>query len=141
VSAQQIALIVLTLVALVVTVLAYPNKYGALTGRSRLFRTVGICLLDLLLMLVTLETFIDFRAGVSPRVAPIRAIFYLASIMFLCFSILCITALDSLESFSAIRRERRTELERTLQIEIDKARAEQERRQNAAKGDDDQPGV
>ena len=103
---------------------AYPHKYGALTGRSRLFRTVGVALFDLLLMLVTLATFIDFHAGVAPRLAPIRMGFYLASCFFLCFALICVASLDALESISRLRRENRVSLEQMLRTEIDKARAE-----------------
>jgi hypothetical protein len=123
-SPSQIVLILLTLIAFAYTVLAYPNKYGALTGRSRMFRTVAIAILDLLLLLVLMATFIDFRAGVSPRLVPIRFFFYVASCFFLCFSLVAVAALDALESFSSVRRERRNELERVLRDEISKARAE-----------------
>ena len=121
-SATQVALGVMTLAALVYTVLAYPDKYGALTGRSRLFRTIGVCLLDLLFLLATMATFIDFTAGVAPRIGPIRALFYLGSCLFLVFSLVAISLLDALESFSTIRRERKGELERILRSEIEKAR-------------------
>ena len=65
----QIVLGLCLLGALTYTVLAYPNKYGALSGRSRLFRTVGLFLLDVLLALVLMYTFIDFKVG---RDAPRR---------------------------------------------------------------------
>ncbi len=134
----QIFFIALSIAALVFTVVAYPNKYGAQSGRSRLFRTVGVFLLDLLLLLVTLATFIDFTAGVSPRVAPIRAGFYLASCCFLCLALICTALLDSLESVSRLRRESRTDLEAKLRNEIDKAR-EEARRRKAASGESEAP--
>ena len=123
-TATQIVLVLATVAALVVTVVAYPNKYGALSGRSRLFRTVGMAIFDLLLMLVTLATFIDFRVGVAPRLAPIREGFYLASCFFLCFALMCVCALDALESISRLRRESRESLDSILRTEIEKARAE-----------------
>ena len=137
---SQIVFVALTVAALVFTVVAYPNKYGAQSGRSRLFRTVGMFLMDLLLMLVTLATFIDFAAGVSPRVAPIRVGFYLASCVFLCLALICTALLDSLESVSRLRRESRRSLEETLRTEIDKAREEARSRKEikevAGKSDD-----
>jgi hypothetical protein len=75
-SPAQIVLGLATLAAFVYTVLAYPHKYGALSGRSRLFRTIGVSLLDLLLTLVLMATFIDFSVGVAKSVALFRMIFY-----------------------------------------------------------------
>ena len=122
----QIILGLLTLGALAYTVVAYPNKYGALSGRSRLFRTVGLFLLDVLLVLVLMYTFIDFRAGVTPRVGAFRFLFYVASCLFLCFALVCVALLDALESYSSVRRERRTYLNVVIQEEVEKAQREAE---------------
>lgn len=115
--AAQIILALCVLGALTYTVLAYPNKYGALSGRSRLFRTAGLFLLDVLLVLVLMYTFIDFNAGVTPRVGLLRLVFYVASCLFLCFALVCVSLLDALESYSAVRRERRNYLESVIQAE------------------------
>ena len=122
----QIFLGLSALGALAYTVLAYPNKYGALSGRSRLFRTVGIFLLDVLLVLVLMYTFIDFHADVTPRVAALRQIFYFASCLFLCFTLICVALLDALESYSSVRRERRNYLTARMEAEMEEARLEAE---------------
>jgi membrane protease YdiL (CAAX protease family) len=122
----QWVLIALTVAALIVTVVGYPQKYGALSGRSRLFRTIGMGLFDLLLVLVTGITFIDFSAGVSHRAAAWRELFYYASCLFLFLSIISVVLLDLLESISRLRRERRAALDKLLRSEIDKAFAERD---------------
>jgi hypothetical protein len=128
-NSVQVVLGLITLGALVYTVLAYPNKYGALSGRSRLFRTINICLLDLLLMLVLLATFIDWKAelntpGASSTAVMIRFGFYVAACLFLCLALLCVAMLDALETYTVLRKERRITLERTLREQIEQARAE-----------------
>ena len=128
----QIFLGLCTVGALAYTVLAYPNKYGALSGRSRLFRTVGIFLLDVLLALVLMYTFIDFNADVTPRVAALRQIFYFASCLFLCFALVCTAVLDALESYSSVRRERRTYLTSLMEAEMEKAKRESEEQKRKA---------
>ena len=106
----------LLLGALIYTVVAYPARYGAISGRSRLFRTVGVFLLDLLFMLVFMYTLIDWGAG-GKQVGAIRWVFYVASCFFLCFALACTAALDALEGFTAVRRERRRTLAEILQAE------------------------
>ena len=127
----QIILGLCVLGALTYTVLAYPNKYGALSGRSRLFRTVGLFLLDVLLVLVLMYTFIDFNAEVSARAGALRRIFYVASCLFLCFALVCVSLLDALESYSSVRRERRKYLQSVMEAEVEKARAEAETKKAA----------
>jgi len=107
VTALQIVLSVLFAGALVFTVAGYGRKYGALSARSRLFRTVGMVLLDLLIGLFLAYTFADFQTGVTRKAASIREIFYLSSCLFLGLTLLCVALLDSLESIVAVRRERR----------------------------------
>lgn len=106
-SPLQIVLGLLFLGACVYTVLGYPHKYGALTGRSRLFRSTGVVIIDLLLGLVLLYTFINFSYGATPRVAALRGISYLAACLFLTFALLCIALLDWLEGIVALRRGQR----------------------------------
>ena len=89
-------------------------------------------------------TFIDFKADVSVRIGLLRAAFYLASCYFLCFALICVALLDSLESISRLRRERRDELQKTVNLGIDAAREEARRRkahgekpdENRESGDD-----
>ncbi len=92
------------------TVVAYPNKYGALTGRSRLFRTAGLFLLDLLLGLVLLGVSLDWTPPADPalRRALVFRLFALTlACVFLALSLLCVAALDWLEIQVVIRRSRR----------------------------------
>jgi hypothetical protein len=99
VNAVQTVLAVLFGAACLYTVLGYPHRYGALTGRSRLFRTVGLSLLVLFLGLVLLYTFLDFEANTaSKKIAALRQITYLAACFFLALSLLCIALLDWLEA-------------------------------------------
>ncbi len=96
--------------ACVYTVVAYPNKYGALTGRSRLYRTVVAFLLDLLLGLVLLGALVDWTPPADPalRVSlAFRFIAYTLACVFLALSLLCLAALDWLEIQVVIRRSRR----------------------------------
>lgn len=116
-SVGQIFLGVLVLAASTYTVLGYPHKYGALSGRSRLFRTLGVFLLDLLLGLTLLYTFIDFAYGADKRVAAARAAAYILACLFLAFALLTTALLDSLESVVAYRRERRRALEEIIRGE------------------------
>lgn len=124
----QIVIGLLTLGAMIYTVVGYPGRYGAVTGRSRLFRTVGVGIFDLLFLLVLLATFIDWKAeiqtAVTPRAAQVRFLFYVAACLLLCFALVCIAALDALESYSAARRERRITLEKMLRQQVEEARAE-----------------
>jgi hypothetical protein len=106
-SSVQIVLAVLLIAALTYMVYGYPQRYGALTGRSRLYRTVGLFLLSLLLMLVFVGQFIDFYAGVERKVGALRWAFYWMSCLLLGLMLPVIAFLDSLESFVAVRREKR----------------------------------
>jgi membrane protease YdiL (CAAX protease family) len=119
-TATQFLLGTLLAFALGYTVLGYPHKYGALSGRSRLYRTVGLCVLDLLLILVFFGTFADFDSGPDERVARIRYLLYLMSCLTLCLTLPLIAALDALESYSAVRRERREYLNKILEEESER---------------------
>jgi hypothetical protein len=116
-----IALGILLLIAVGYTIYGYPHKYGALTGRSRLYRTVGLCIIDLLLMLVLMGTFIDFRDGVTPTVGAIRWAFYWGACLVLGLMLPLIAALDALESFVAMRREQREFLDKIVRDELERA--------------------
>jgi hypothetical protein len=122
-SAGQVVLAVLFAAACIYTVVGYPHRYGALTGRSRLFRTVGITLLVLFLGLVLLYTFLDFQASVpSRRIAALRQITYLAACFFLALTLLCLALLDWLEALVFYRREQRSLLHQMAREEMERAR-------------------
>lgn len=116
-SPAQIALSLLFAVACVYTVVGYPQRYGALSGRSRLFRSIGLFLLDLLLGLVLLGTLVDFTDADRPRVAVVRASAYMLACVFLLFSVLCVVLLDWLETLVAYRRAQREVLYRMQEEE------------------------
>lgn len=120
-NALQIALTIGLVGAWGYTVIGYPHKYGALTARSRLFRTLGLLVFDLLLMLVLMWTFIDFSKEVGQRVGRIREVFYLASCLVLGLSLPLIALLDALESYTAVRRERREFLQQSIRDEVERA--------------------
>jgi hypothetical protein len=119
----QIGIAVLLVGAMAYTVYGYPHHYGALTGRSRLFRTVGLVVIDLLLVLVLMGMFIDFGAEVTRRVAAVRAAFYWGACVLLGLSLPFIALLDALESYTAVRREKRDFLQQMIQEEIEKVQA------------------
>ena len=110
IAAAQILLLVLFGAACAYTVIGYPHRYGALSSRSRLFRTIGLFLVDLLLGLVLLGTFVKWTEpvpGVSARAQIIRLAAFSLACVFLAFSLLCIAALDWLELQVVYRRARR----------------------------------
>ena len=109
-NAGQVIVGLLAAAACAYTVLAYPNKYGALSGRSRLFRTVGLFLLDLLLGLVLLGVSLDWTPPADPalrRALAFRLLALTLACVFLALSLLCIAALDWLEIQVVMRRSRR----------------------------------
>lgn len=138
-TGAQIALWLALAVAVAYTVLAYPNKYGALTGRSRLYRTVGLCIIDLLLMLVLMGTYIDFFHEVTRRVGLIRQVFYWSSCLVLGLSLPLVAALDALESYSAVRREKRAFLDKMIQDEVERVKAAAEEKQRKQRDDSARP--
>jgi hypothetical protein len=119
-TGAQIILGILLLIAVGYTILGYPNKYGALTGRSRLYRTVGLLIIDLLLMLVLMGTLIDFYDGVTKNVGLLRQAFYWSSCLLLGLMLPLVAALDALESFVAVRREKREFLEKIVREEAER---------------------
>ncbi len=118
-QAPQIILAVLLAGAVLYTVLGYRHRYSALSGRSRLFRTVGLVLIDLLLALVLMWFFIPFGDG---KLGLARQGFYIASCVVLVLALLCIAMLDALETIVAARREESKFVRQVLQEEILQAR-------------------
>ena len=100
-SAFQLIITALFALSCLYTVFGYPGRYGALSGRSRLFRTLGLFLLNLLLGLVLLYTYVDFQGRA------LREVTYLTACLFICLSLLCIALLDWLETLTAYRRAQR----------------------------------
>ena len=118
-QAPQIILAVLLVGAVLYTVFGYRSRYGALSGRSRLFRTLGLVVMDLLLALSLMWFFIPFGDG---RLGLARQGFYIASCVVLVLALLCIALLDALETIVAARREERSFVRQILQEEIQQAR-------------------
>lgn len=126
-STPQIVLATLFAGACLYTILGYPKQYGALSGRSRLFRTLGMFLLDLLIGLVLLYTFLDRGpGGITGRADALRSLLYLGSCIFLAFGLVCLALLDALETLSAFRRQRRQTIEEFVKDEVERARVRKE---------------
>ena len=111
-SLLQMILGGLTLGAFVWAVVGYPKKYGALSGRSRLFRTAGMALLILLLILGFIVSGTVVPHG--DKMGAIRKAALLLSCMLVALSLCGVALLDGLESFVVVRRERRGELNKVI---------------------------
>lgn len=109
----KIVLGVLLAAALVTTVVGYPKRYGALSGRSRLFRVTGMALVDLILIVALTYVLTPPLNGTS--VMAFRHISLVGIGILLSLSLLCIAVLDALESFVLLRREERATLARMAQ--------------------------
>jgi hypothetical protein len=118
-NAPGIVFAVLLSAAVFYTVWGWPRRYHALSGRSRLFRTVGLALLNLVLALALLWGFIDFGSG---RVAAVRQLLYLDSCVLVIVSLLFVAALDALETFVAAKREQKAFVHEMLEAEIERLR-------------------
>ncbi|MES2463351.1 MAG: hypothetical protein V4671_22485 [Armatimonadota bacterium] len=118
-QAPQIILAALLGGSVFYTIFGYRSRYGALSGRSRLFRTFGLLLMDLLLALALMWFFIDFGRD---TLGLARQGFYLASCVVLVLALLCIALLDVLETIVAARREERDFVRKILKEEIDQAK-------------------
>ena len=127
--------------ALSYTVWGYGKKYGALSGKSRLFRTVGMILLDLLLTTVVVYFCTDwnamrYRIGTpSEQAAQLVALsqgLYFATWFLVSVLILGCAGLDSLENFSIYRKQRREALDELVAGAIAASVAKREATENAA---------
>ena len=128
-STLQLVLGGLFLGALIWTVVGYPRKYGALSGRSRLFRTAGMALLILLLALGFLAAGTVVPRG--DKIGAIRWMALLISCVLVAFSLCGVALLDSLESYVVVRRERRSALNSVIAETV--AAAERQKSDDAPK--------
>jgi hypothetical protein len=123
VDSTQITLTVLLVLTAGVAIWGYPRKYGALSGRSRLYRTAGVGVLVFLLTLILVGTYTDFYAGVTRQIGALRAAAHLGAVLILVLSLPFIALLDALETYVTGRREKRALLEQMIREEIERAQA------------------
>lgn len=106
------------------TIWGYPRKYGALSGKSRLFRTVGMVLANLLLLTVFLYfstdwTAMKYRIGVpsqdSERLVKASQLLYGTTWVLLATLLVGTAGLDSLENFTIYRKRRREAVDEMIQ--------------------------
>jgi membrane protease YdiL (CAAX protease family) len=102
---------VLLAIAVGLTIFFYSKGYGALSPRSRLFRTAGMALLCLLLALALIFVGRDFVG----RVGALQKLMLLISLYGLGVSLVCIALLDALESFVAMRKAERQVIQQVIE--------------------------
>ncbi len=102
---MQITLAVLFAVTVVFAVRGYPTGYGALSKRSRLYRTAALGLLILLIIVA----FVGFSLPLDgpKRLVAFRQISILLVSVMLALSLVCAAGLDALESYTIVRRQER----------------------------------
>ena len=113
---------VLLAVAIVLTMLFYSRGYGALSPRSRLYRTAGMVMLCLFLVLLTIFMGREFVG----RIGLLQKLALLISIYCLGISLPCLALLDALESFVTVRK-----AERVIQQAIQQTIEEAQKQRNA----------
>ena len=102
---MQVALAVVFVMSVIFAVRGYPSGYGALSQRSRLYRTAALGLLILLIIVA----FVGFSLpldGPKKLIAFRQLSILLVSVM-LALSLVCAAGLDALESYSVVRRQER----------------------------------
>jgi hypothetical protein len=99
-------LFVLVMAALV---WGYPRRYGALSARSRLFRTSGLGLLLLLIAVALVQVSLPPLDGT--RLTAFRHLAVYSTGIFLALSLACLAVLDALEVWSVMRREERARIQ------------------------------
>ena len=113
------------------TVWGYSRKYGALSGKSRLFRMVGLVLINLLLLTVLMYFSTDwnamrYRIGIPSQTSSrlVLASQALYGTTWVLLSVLAVgtAGLDSLENFSIYRKKRREVLDEMIQEAISSSR-------------------
>jgi hypothetical protein len=101
----QVALAVVFVMTVIFAVRGYPSGYGALSMRSRLYRTAALGLL-ILLVIVAYVGFSLPIDGPKKLIAFRQLSILLVSVM-LALSLVCAAGLDALESYSVVRRQER----------------------------------
>lgn len=102
---MQIALAVVFVMTVIFAVRGYPSGYGALSKRSRLYRTAALGLLVLLIIVA----FVGFSLPLDgpKKLIAFRQISILLVSVMLALSLVCAAGLDALESYSVVRRQER----------------------------------
>ena len=102
---MQVALAVIFVMSVIFAVRVYPSVYGALSKRSRLYRTAALGLLILLIIVA----FVGFSLPIDgPRkLVAFRQLSILLVSVMLALSLVCAAGLDALESYSVVRRQER----------------------------------
>lgn len=102
---MQIALAVVFVITVIFAVRGYPSGYGALSKRSRLYRTAALGLLILLVIVA----FVGFSLPLDgpKKLIAFRQISILLVSVMLALSLVCAAGLDALESYSVVRRQER----------------------------------
>ncbi|MFM7187435.1 MAG: hypothetical protein ACKO14_06425 [Armatimonadota bacterium] len=102
---MQIALAVIFVFSVIYAVRGYPSGYGALSKRSRLYRTAALGLLILLIIVA----FVGFSLPLDgpKKLIAFRQISILLVSVLLALSLVCAAGLDALESYSVVRRQER----------------------------------
>lgn len=101
----------LLIIVIGVTVVGYPRGYGALSGRSRLYRTSGMGLLDLLIFLAL----VYLSRSALGKLPALQLLSFLAAFLGLGISLLCVALLDALESLVAMRRVERQVIQQVIE--------------------------
>lgn len=107
----QLVFWALLIVSCGVTVWGYRRGYGALSGRSRLFRTTGMGLLDLLILM----GLVYITRNLAGKMPPLQMLSFLAIFLGLGVSLVCIALLDALESMVAMRRVERQVIQQVIE--------------------------
>ncbi|MFM7323176.1 MAG: hypothetical protein ACKO5K_16890 [Armatimonadota bacterium] len=124
---MKAALLVGLALNILVLVLGYPRGYGALSPRSRLYRTGGLGLL--LVLLVVGVAYVSLPPLDGTRITAFRHLMLFSIGVMLALSLACVAVLDALESWSVLRREQRTVLRTMAEDAARVAEAARERKQ------------
>lgn len=102
---MQIGLGIVFTLTMIFAVKGYPSGYGALSQRSRLYRTAALGLLILLIVVA----FVGFSLPLDgpKKLIAFRQLSILAVSVLLALSLVCAAGLDALESYSVVRRQER----------------------------------
>jgi len=92
----------------IVLVAGYPRGYGALSPRSRLYRTGGLGLM--LVLLIVGVAYVSLPPLDGSRITAFRYLMLFGIGVMIALAVACVAVLDALESLSVLRREQRTAL-------------------------------